>query len=1120
MKKIISYSVIAAVAIAGAIFIIFNPFGAQENSPVKIEAESEMPAFSKEKQKWQFIRYRDPATNELPHGIRTLENKFINDNFRKNVKNPVGELQENDWQRRGPWHIGGRTRALALDVRDENTILAGGVSGGMWKSTDAGVTWYKTSRPDQLHSVTCIIQDKRPGNRDIWYYATGELWGNSADISGDGIYKSTDNGESWNPIESTLSNTPQSTDSPFDYVWNLQLDQSKPADETVLVAATARYGVHKSTDGGDTWIGALPTNGGTLFSDAVITPNGVYYATLDSLSGGGGIFRSNDGENWVNITPENFPTSFTRVVIGVAPSDENQVYFAAVSPGFGKWTTNSRGDDLWHSFWKYTYLGGDGTGENAIWEDRSENLPRPEKTQGHMNSQSGYNLVIGVNPNDPDIVFLGAVAFYRSTDGFATSENVDWIGGTCPFDDCDYHYRYPNHHADNHTIIFLPSNPNVLFSGSDGGVHKTVDNLAETVEWVSLNFGYYTTQFYALAIDRGTPGSTNIIGGMQDNGTVSQPSGSDHFVEWEDVSRGDGFYCLIPDGGEFYYSSQNSSRQPKIKIWRVKYNEDGSKITTRIDPIGGYEWSWNNPFILDPNDNNVMYVPGGRILWRNNDLSAVPFVESTDSITTNWDSLTTTNLSNFTSSTTEKMSAIDVSTQPADIVYYGTTAGKVFRLDNARDNESIPVDITDNKMRRGANVSSISIDPDDANHVLAAFSNYGVLSIFRTLDGGQNWEAISGNLEEQPDGRGAGPAVNWVKITKVGDKTVYYAGTSAGLFTTGFSDGMATVWKMEGENQIGNMVIDMIDYRREDNYMVIGTHGAGIYEAFIDAGYELPATTTLKFPENDAVDLLDTVTFEWNAYNSAEPVLYGIQISDSPDFSNIIYSEDGIASISATIDGIEQGLKEFYWRVRVQNSSGYGEYSESRKFTTFIAPPELLLPENDDKEQTTDVTLRWAVSEGADSYRLQVGYIAGFNNIILDTVISGTEFRLEGLNFRKRYNWRVLPVKDGKEGVFSEEYSFFTNIENSVENNSLADTRVIPNPSYGNFRIEISSATAVNSVIEIYDARGNKIFGSREFILPGINSVGVDLGSVPAGTYFYKIKTGKDSGSGILKIIR
>jgi hypothetical protein len=129
---------------------------------------------------------RDPATNEIPRGIRQREMEFARTLPTKEAQSSLNKGQAASWISRGPWNVGGRTRALGIDVSNVNVILAGGVSGGMWRSADGGATWSKRTAPGSLHSVTCLAQDRRTGQTATWYYGTGELLGNSASGGGAG----------------------------------------------------------------------------------------------------------------------------------------------------------------------------------------------------------------------------------------------------------------------------------------------------------------------------------------------------------------------------------------------------------------------------------------------------------------------------------------------------------------------------------------------------------------------------------------------------------------------------------------------------------------------------------------------------------------------------------------------------------------------------------------------------------------------------------------------------------------------------------------------------------------------------------------------------------------------
>ena len=283
---------------------------------------------------YEFMRLKNPQTGEIPRGIARRELDFARrlqtaESVRSARLYKQNRTSPSTWKHRGPYNIGGRTRALGLDIRDENIILAGGVSGGMWKSTDSGQSWRKTTLPNEIQSVTCLVQDTRTGEEDTWYYGTGEYRG-SWGISGDGIFKSTDNGDHWTLLEATSTNTPERLDHDFDWTWRLALDTSNLEEDEIYAAA---YGsIYRSVDGGVTWdcvLGGEDEYGGRrahAYTDIVISETGVLYAAL-SWGLDQGIWRSEDGVQWTNITPVDWPSFFARVIIAMAPSNENVVYF-------------------------------------------------------------------------------------------------------------------------------------------------------------------------------------------------------------------------------------------------------------------------------------------------------------------------------------------------------------------------------------------------------------------------------------------------------------------------------------------------------------------------------------------------------------------------------------------------------------------------------------------------------------------------------------------------------------------------------------------------------------------------------------------------------------------------
>lgn len=789
---------------------------------------------------WELKRQADPATGLIPAHIRERELMFSST---LPQDNQLGGRAENiNWNARGPWNVGGITRALAMDVNDENTLLAGTNSGGVWRSTDGGQTWTPITPKDDYHGITCIAQDKRQGHTNVWYFGSGDVYcsasAGGAFYSGNGLYKSTDNGLTWSKLTSTSPNTPQSFDSNWDVIYKVVTYANDTANDVVF---TAIYGnILKSINGGATWTTILG-NGSSFYTDVNVTPNGVVYATLGSDGGGKGIWRSPDGINFTNITPPNFATTYDRIVSGYTPTNENVVYFLGNTPGFGTPDTNYLGNVEWNSLWKYTYLSGDGDSAGGIWEDLSNSLPTTGGPFDKFSCQGSYDLVVKVKPDDPNVVFIGGTNLYRSTNGFADPSTNRFVGGYEEGTTLPIVLGYENHHPDQHEILFYPSNPNKMLSGNDGGVFRTDNCLQDTIQWTSLVNGYLTTMFYTLAIDHGTPGNEIVIGGAQDNGSwftndtiLTNP--------WVTPRGGDGSFCAIADGRTSYYFSIQSGKMMKANV------DNNGNITSfaRIDPIGGEDYQFINPFALDPNNNNIMYLAGGKYLWRNNDLSGIPMVNNWDSISTNWvqwpDSVPLAGA---------EITAIGISKTPANRVYYGTSKKRLYRIDNANTGTPTPVEVTGtvtpNSFPANGFINCIAVDPQDADKVMVVFSNYSVYSVYYTVNGGTTWVKVAGNLEQNSSGSGNGPSIRWATILHPPQGgTAYLLGTSTGLYGTINLDSASTQWVQLAANDIGKIVVSMMDYRESDGRLLVATHAAGMYSTYIKNANQLPDLTFVK----------------------------------------------------------------------------------------------------------------------------------------------------------------------------------------------------------------------------------------------------------------------------------
>ncbi len=1131
MRKalIMRFKFLYAVPAVSMIFLAALEFDKMFDIPVASDGD----LISKESLEWERQRYMDPATGQIPFNIykRSLEYaKSLPGSYNHLLKTGA-RMQSTEWNRRGPYYWGGRTRGFAMDIRDENILIGGGVTGGVYRSTDGGLTWLKTTLQSETHSVSCLVQDTRPGYEDNWYYGTGEFRGSPPFFRGFGIFKSTNNGISWFPLADTRKNRVGIFDEAFDFTNEIVIDPTVEGPGTIL-AATTIGGIYRSADGGETWNPVMGGfgNGYPYYTDISVTSDGVFYAALSQASFQPqntvvqGIYRSENGIDWVEITPDGWPAEYNRVEIAIAPSDESQVYFVGDTPNHGKWTTNSLDYDLWHSLWKYTYLSGDGRDEGGIWEDRSESIPRPEIVRQHMNSQSSYNLVIAVKPDDPDFVVIGATNLFRSTNGFKDTTTTTIIGGTCPGPDntCDYHYRYPNHHADLHRIFFHKNNSDIMFTGSDGGMHKTLDvNTGET-EWISLNNGYFTTQFYTCAIDHGDNRSRKIVGGLQDNGTLFH-NAPDLMLPWVDVNRADGFYCQIPDNSDgTLYVSQNSSRQPKIKIYKIKVDKNGKKIdTARIDPIGGYEFIWNTPFILDPNDNRRMYLAGGQIIWRNNNLDEIPFGNGRDSISTNWDSLQYSRVEGIHPSQgfPEEITALGVSKNPEGRLYYGTNLGNLYMLDNASSGQPVKVEITPQIFTPNATIGCIAIDPEDANNILVSFTNFAVQSIFLTTDGGETWESVSGNLEEIQSGSGDGPAVNWIEIVKVNGRNLYFAGTSTGLYSTAFLNGMNTVWEQEGAESIGNAWVDMMDVRQLDGYMAVATHGTGMYDGFVTTLPVVPGKPGLVAPTNQSINIPPKQVFEWAETQKA--FLYTLEIATDADFTDIVKTYSNIDGTSLEASGLESGYIDMFWRVKAQNAGGYSEYSDVWRFRTMIGSPELVYPENGDENVWRNVTLEWEAEPGAQKYHLQLSENSLFTKLTVDWAnLTDTKFKVPPLPENKRFYWRVSAIDDFAESDFSTTRRFTTGTETSVR---ILDAKLLggpyPNPAHEHVSLKYFFE-AERISIRLYDIRGIIVKSHADRNVTYGEYIHIDVSELSPGTYFSVIDLPQGRLTRTIRIIR
>ena len=473
---------------------------------------------------------------------------------------PVAGLHRaTSWKWLGPGGVGGRIRSIVISPTNPSEMWVGGVAGGIWKTENGGEHWEPVD--DFMANLAVSTMVINPVTTSIMYAGTGEGFYNIDAIRGEGVFKSTDGGETWEPLLSTLT-------SDWYYVNRLTIS----SDGRVLLAAT-RSGIWRSTDGGASWSRTLWAD----VADVDFHPTDVSQAIAAARSGGVAYYSLDGGLTWNNASFAS-PGAGGRIELAYAPSNPSIVYASV----------NQNGGELWQS------------------TDGGQTYVRVNTGNSFLGSQGWYANTLWVNPVDPNFVVVGGLDLWRSTDGGNTLVKISqW-------------WQEPRSaHADHHVIVSPPDfDDNItrtVYFGNDGGIYRADDihTVTYTVGWQELNNNLGITQFYGGA---GSVESGRIIGGAQDNGTRLYYGGVEH---WHRMAGGDGGFCAAdPTDPDYFYGEY-----VHLQIYR---SEDGGWTEHYIHngiSDAGSQANFIAPFILDPNNPNTM-LAGGRSLWRSTDVKA------------------------------------------------------------------------------------------------------------------------------------------------------------------------------------------------------------------------------------------------------------------------------------------------------------------------------------------------------------------------------------------------------------------------------------------------------------------------------------------------------------------
>ncbi|MED5451673.1 MAG: PKD domain-containing protein [Candidatus Neomarinimicrobiota bacterium] len=763
----------------------------------------------------------------------------------------ANRMSEVNWSERGPNTIGGRTRALLLDPNDSTNkkLWAAGVTGGLWYTNDITVatpTWNEVDGTWGNLAVCSISSD--PNDSNVLYVGTGERMGIFSTASrGLGMWKSTDGGSTWTHLSSTEN---------FNYVTDI-IVRNESGSSVVYAGVGGHYyegkwhgssntGLWRSTDGGGTWtqVAELTPAGDSRYEIMDLdlgSDNRIWAGSRTNVygDGGGDIFYSDDGTNWTKVSLGTVGT-MNRVILAVAPSDANTVY-AMIENG----TTRKVGWIV-----KTTDGGANWTVYTAGTSD-----PFPVDANGNVlgdaNGQASYDLSLGIDPNDPNVVFAGELDVFKTTDGGASWTQVTNSGGS----------QYPYMHVDQHNIKFIDSNK-VIFS-NDGGIYYTTD-AGTTVS--GRNTGYNVSQFYSVALHPDT-GSEYVLGGTQDNGTWNI-SGTGIQSGTQKVG-GDGAYTHIDQVDPSYQFTATTYNS----IYRsTNGGANFSYYATHEDASGGDTGFFINPSVID-GANKVFYsaVDGSTILRLNN------YVNLADKT-----------LMNVTLGSTA--SAFKMSPHTDGVLFVGTSSGRVFKITDAHTSSYNATEISGSSI--SGYIASIDIGEDD-NQILVTISNYGARSVWETVGGGgsNGWVNIEGDLPDMP--------IRWGLYNRSNFNQVIVA-TELGTWVSDDVTASSVVWNPSNDG-LANVRTDMLAVRPADGAMAAGTHGRGM---FYSTGFTSTAPLNAAFTP-DKTSGVFPLTVQFNDRSTGNPTSWDWDFGDgttSTDQSpSHTYTASGQYNVSLTV---------------------------------------------------------------------------------------------------------------------------------------------------------------------------------------------------------------------------
>ena len=741
--------------------------------------------------------------------------------------------------------MGGRTRAILWDPLVPNKVWAGGVTGGLWFNNDitsASSSWQPVNDMWANLAISCITYD--PENPLVMYVGTGEaqtalITYRESGGRGVGIWKTSDGGQSWSLLPST---------SQFAYVTKMVV-QSDGVNSVIYAGVASGYyhgnqqsqpsdGLYRSANGGVTWQQVLPNITGLTVpycvSDITLgADDRIYVGTMQNIDGKGGavMLYSNTGlpGSWTRFETvasliQSAPkyNLANRVVIATAPSDANIVY-AAFSAGYIE-----TGDRPYY-FGEYLYRSDN---KGVTWYP--VNLPGNSHEWANL---AWHAMILRVDPNDPDVVYAGGLDEWRSLDGGNTWNHLsDWslmyYGGGDKYI-----------HADQHAIAYKPGSSSTVIFSTDGGIFLSENADADIPIFQQRNKNYNTLQFYTGVLQPAA-GTSGMIGGLQDNGTLFYQGVS--FGIDNMISGGDGAYC--------FWDRDN----PSVIITSIYFNRyyifDNTTYTNYIDRYSGV--------FINPADYSSTYntlYANACDFWG---AGADQLLRASNIPSNIQDTIITANTSATSYFSHVKISPF--STNSSHNLFLGTVSGRLFKVTDAN---TVPFSTEiGSPLFPAANISCVAIGGSE-DTLLVTFSNYGVSSVWQTYNGGQTWKEVEGNLPDMP--------VRWAIYHPQNSKQALIA-TELGVWSTGNLQAAQVNW-IPQTTGMANVRVDMLTLRTSDNTVLAASHGRGLFTARFNLDITTPTKnfTVVKDPFTLSVSR-SIIEIQSDVQHPAEYSLYTI----------------------------------------------------------------------------------------------------------------------------------------------------------------------------------------------------------------------------------------------------